>query len=162
MFIWSPNRNMTGKARVFIFLSLPSLSSSAQVSTVTAQPCVPTSAAFCMSASPSLHPTQRWNKFKSSPGSHYFFPCCVSSEPPFFFLLFLYIRVLFRSCMPCRLTGAVKVALQWLSQKLLNFLIFRAALTPCCDVSVSLWKRRGVCVNVGLEKVIDKCCCFRG
>lgn len=66
--------------------SLP-LSSSAQVFTVTAHPSVSSSTAFCMPASPSLHPTQGWNKFKSSPDWHYFFHVkpCVSFKPPLYF-----------------------------------------------------------------------------
>ncbi len=52
--------------------SLPSLSSSAQVFTVTVHPSVPSSAAFCMPASPSVHPTQGWNKFSQLT---LFFPC---------------------------------------------------------------------------------------
>lgn len=58
---------------MFIFLSLP-LSSVAQVFTVTVHTSVPSSAAFCMLASPSLLPLKDEICSRAAPADILFFP----------------------------------------------------------------------------------------
>lgn len=105
---------------------------------------------FCMSASPSLLPTQGWNKFKSSPSWHYFFhvkPCVSFKPPPLYFWIsgYCFSQV-------CRVIGLARERLLY-STLVRSICIFLPLRVTLHSALMLVLPHKGACMTVVLEQL---------
>ena len=151
MFIRSPNRNMTGKTRVFIFLSLPSLffpSSPPPRLRSSLSPLIPLSPPppplllFACLPHPLCTPLKDEMTSSAAP-LDIIFSMLNIAYPSSLLLLFLDILVLYSAKYAVSSDWCSKGYLTWIQPE--AFLIpshfLKAQCTPRCDVSVSSWRQ---------------------